>query len=101
MQFDKLLQQLPLVAVLYDLGTAETEALTALVSTEMASPTQNSIPPMKALWNGWKDLPKTSDSELSHDVLIQAALQSSNEVRYAAVIRKGGKMRGIAVYLTR
>ena len=98
---EELSAQLPLTAGLYGLDIAGTEALTALASTVTESLTQSSIPKMMELLNGLRDLPTITNREAAQDTLIVAALQAQDRVRYAAVVRKAGRIKGIAVYLGR
>lgn len=96
---EALLVQLQRSVVLYDLGTVETEALTALVSTETASHTQSFTLMVKALLNGLKELPMTLNKKGMEDALIQALLQSHTGVRYAAIVGGAGRKHGLHIYL--
>lgn len=101
LQSEELLAQLQSSGVLYGLGTVETEELTQLVSTVMASPSQSSIQRMKALLNGLKASPTTMSERRPMQALIQAILQSQSNVRYAAVTERAGRVKGISVYFNR
>lgn len=98
-ELEQLSVQLQRSAALYDLDTAETEALTALESTVTASHSPNSTQKTKALTNGLKELPSTMNSDKLERALVQAILQSMPGVRYGAIVERVGGKRKVVAYL--
>lgn len=96
---ERLSAQLAAMGELYGLDTVETEELTQLASMATATPSQNTAEARKMFMAGLKEFETTTHNPRVFDAAARAALQSEENVRYAAVVRRHGKPVWQAVYL--
>ncbi len=94
-------RQLQRVTERYGLDTAETDALTAWVSTAMESNSQNISELMATLTIGSKEFELTLNRGGLHLAIIVAVMQAMSGVRYAAVIDRPGKPMRVIAYTRR
>lgn len=89
------------MAVQFDLGIPETEALMLWASMGTESPSQSISQARLTLMTGLKNLSLTMNNEDLMDAAVLSLILAYDHVRYAAIIERPGHLKRIVAYLRR